>query len=181
MIRRSAFPLLTLVAAISFHAPRAAAAVDWDPITDAEKSMKASSLDPGAGAVVLFKRGNIQVLEQSSLFWTTRIQTYVRVKVFNDAGRDAAKVSVDHEKSFRLSKVEGRTILPSGEVIPLDSSKVFKGIVYQEGKHFAMLATNFTLPSVEPGAIFEYQVEEIVDGFFPPPWVFDVPGVGTLQ
>jgi hypothetical protein len=181
MTRRNAFSLLILVAAICARAPRAAAAFDWDPITDAEKGMKASPLDPGAGAVVLFKRGDIEVLERSSLFWTTRIQTYVRVKVFNDAGRDSAKVSVEHEKFFRLSKVEGRTILPSGEIIPLDSSKVFKGIVYQEGKHFAMLATNFTLPSVEPGAIFEYQVEEYVDGFFPPPWVFDVPDVGTVQ
>src|SRR6266481_7059265 len=163
------------------HVPCAMASFEWDPITDAEKSMKSSPLDPGAGAVVLFKRGNMEVLERSSLFWTTRIQTYVRIKVFNDAGRDMADVSEEYEKVVRLSKVEGRTILPSGEIIPLDSSKVFHGTVFREGNHFALLATNFTLPSVVPGAIIEYQIEEYVDWFFPPPWIFDTSGVGTLQ
>jgi hypothetical protein len=143
--------------------------------------MKSNPIDPGAGAVVLFKRGKIDVIEQSSLFWTTRIQTYVRIKVFNDAGRDAGNISVDHEKRFRLSKIEGRTILPSGEIIPLDSSKVFQGIAYKEGNNFAILETSFTFPSVGPGAIIEYELEETVDGFFPPPWIFDTSGVGTMQ
>src|SRR5580692_4741578 len=115
--RRVLYPSLIL-AALLIHVPRAAAVVDWDPVTDADKGMKTSPLDPGAGAVVLFKRGQIDVIEQSSLFWTTRISTYVRIKVFNDAGRDAGNVSVDHEKHFRLSKIEGRTILPSGEIVP---------------------------------------------------------------
>jgi Transglutaminase-like superfamily/Domain of Unknown Function with PDB structure (DUF3857) len=177
---RKVLLVLMVVAALSFCDCRASAA-DWDPVTDAEKNLKSSPLDPGAGAVVLFKRGNIEVLERSSLFWTTRIQTYVRIKVFNEAGRDRANVSVEHEKMFRLSRVDGRTILPSGEIVPIDSSKVFQGTVFQEGKHFALLATNFTLPSVEPGSIIEYQIEEYVDWFFPPPWIFDTRGIGTLQ
>jgi hypothetical protein len=179
-MRRRALPLLIVFVSLSLHVSHAAA-FDWDPVTDAEKSMKSSPLDPGASAVVLFKRGNLEVLERSSLFWTMRIQTYVRIKVFNEAGRDRANVSVEHEKDFRLSKVDGRTILPSGDIIPLDPSKVFQGTEYQEGKHFAMLATNFTLPSVEPGSIIEYQLEEYVDGFFPPSWIFDTRDIGTLQ
>src|ERR1700689_5422058 len=118
--------LLILFLAFSFHAPRAGA-VDWDPVTDAEKSMKSNPIDPGAGAVVLFKRGQIDVIEKPSLFWTTRIQTYVRIKVFNDAGRDAGNVSVEDTKFVRISRIEGRTILPSGEIIPLDTSKIFRG------------------------------------------------------
>ena len=181
MSSRKVFCPLLIFAALLVRAPRVAAVVDWDPVTDAEKSMKTSPLDPGAGAVVLFKRGQLDIIEQSSLFWTTRIQTYVRIKVFNDAGRDAGNISVDHEKSFRLSKIVGRTILSSGEIIPLDSSKVFQGVAYQEGKSFAILETSFTFPSVAPGAIIEYQVEETVDRFFPPPWIFDTSGVGTMQ
>jgi hypothetical protein len=179
-IRKSLFPLIIFVALL-FQVSRATAAVDWDPVTDAEKSMKANPIDPGAGAVVLFKRGHIDVIEQSSLFWTTRIQTYVRIKVFNDAGRDAGNISVDHEKRFRLSKIEGRTILPSGEIIPLDSSKVFQGVAYKAGNNFAILETSFTFPSVGPGVIIEYELEETVDGFFPPPWIFDTLGVGTIE
>jgi hypothetical protein len=174
-------PSLLVFAILALHVPRAAAAVDWDPVSDAEKSMKANPLDPGAGAVVLFKRGQIDVIEKSSLFWTTRIQTYVRIKVFTDAGREAANVAVEHEKYVRLAKVEGHTILPSGDVIPLDSSKVFNGVKFQEGKHFAVLSTSFTLPSVEPGSIIEYQIDEYEDWFYPAPWIFDTGGYATLQ
>ncbi len=179
-MRRRALPLLILFATLLSYAPRAAA-FDWDPVTDAEKAMKTNPLDPGAGAVVLFKRGEIDVLEKQSLFWTTDIRTYVRIKVLNDAGRDAANVSIDAPKYVRLSKVEGRTILPSGEIIPLDSSKVFRGKAYEEGRNFAILETSFTFPSVEPGAIIEYQIEETEDWFYPPPWIFDTRGLGTLQ
>ena len=171
---------LIIFTALLFQVPRAAA-FDWDPVTEAEKSMKSNPLDPGAGAVVLFKRGQIDVIEKSSLFWTTRIQTYVRIKVFNDAGRNAGNVSIDATKSVRISKIEGRTILPSGEIIPLDSSKVFRGKAYTEGKNFAILESSFTFPSVQPGAIIEYQVEENEDWFYPNPWIFDTRELGTLQ
>ena len=180
MIRKSLFPLIFFFM-LFLQVSRASAAMDWDPVTDAEKSMKSNPIDPGAGAVVLFKRGKIDVLEQSSLFWTTRIQTYVRIKVFNDAGRDAGNISVDHEKRFRLSKIEGRTILPSGEIIPLDSSKVFQGVAYKGGNNFAILETSFTFPSVAPGAIIEYELEETVDSLFPPSWIFDTLGIGTMN
>lgn len=186
MNRRIRLLLCTILIVLGACAPRASAAVDWDPVTDAEKAMKSSPLDPGAGAVVLFKRGQMNVIEQSSLFWTTRMQTYVRIKVFNEAGRDAANVVLEHLKLYRVAKIEGRTILPSGEVIPLDTSKIFQGTVYQEGKRFSLLATRFTLPEVVPGAILEYQSDIFVDWFYPPHWIFDtqLPGnlqIGTLQ
>ena len=90
-------------------------------------------------------------------------------------------VSIEAPKFVRINKIEGRTILPSGEIVPLDSSKVFRGKAYTEGKSFAILASSFTFPSVQPGAIIEYQVEEIEDWFYPSPWIFDTPEVGTLQ
>jgi uncharacterized protein DUF3857/transglutaminase superfamily protein len=180
MVSRKALCRLIILAAIVFQVPRAAA-FDWDPVTDAEKTMKSNPLDPGAGAVVLFKRGQIDVIEKSSLFWTTRIQTYVRIKVFNEAGRDAGNVSMDAPKFVRISRIEGRTILPSGEIVPLDSSKVFRGKAYTEGKNFAILESSFTFPSVQPGAIIEYQVEENEDWFYPSPWIFDTRELGTLQ
>ena len=179
-MRCRALTLAIVFLAVTVHASRAAA-FDWDSVTDAEKSMKSNPLDPGAGAVVLFKRGQIDVLERSSLFWTTRIQTYVRIKIFTEAGRDAGNVSIDASKSVRMSKIEGRTILPSGEIIPLDQSKIFRGKAYTEGKNFAILESSFTFPSVQPGAIIEYQLEENEDWFFPSPWIFDTRELGTLQ
>src|SRR5216683_3245851 len=179
-MRREFRVLIIVFLMLSVHVPRAGA-FDWAEVTEAEKSMKSNPLDPGAGAVVLFKRGQIDVIEKSSLFWTTRIQTYVRIKVFNDAGRDAGIVSIEAPKFVRMSKIEGRTILPSGEIIPLDSSKVFRGKSYTEGKSFAILESSFTFPSVQPGAIIEYQVEQNEDWFYPPPWTFDTHELGTLD
>jgi hypothetical protein len=46
---------LPLLLVLLLHNPRAAA-FDWDPVTDAEKTLKSNPVDPGAGAVVLFKR-----------------------------------------------------------------------------------------------------------------------------
>jgi hypothetical protein len=179
MRRQFRVPLLVLLL-FSAYQPRARA-FDWAEVTDAEKGMKANPLDPGAGAVVLFKRGEIQVLEKQSLFWTTRIQTYTRIKIFNDAGREYANISVDAPKEVRMSKIEGRTILPSGQVIPLDSSQVFRGRSFEAGRNYAILKTSFTFPSAETGAIIEYQTEEYVDWFFPPPWIFDTSELGTLN
>ena len=179
-MRREFRVLVIIFLMLSVHVPRAGA-FDWAEVNDAEKSMKSNPLDPGAGAVVLFKRGQIQVLEKQSLFWTTRIQTYTRIKIFNDAGREYANVSVDAPKEVRMAKIEGRTILPSGQVIPLDSSQVFRGRSFEAGRNYAILKTSFTFPSVEAGAIIEYQTEEYVDWFFPPPWIFDTREVGTLD
>src|SRR3984893_5913964 len=165
MVSRKALCRLIIFAAIVFQVPRAAA-FDWDPVTDAEKSIKSNPLDPGAGAVVLFKRGENDVIEKSSLFWTARIQTCVWIILLVSVGGDAGNVSVDAPKFVRMSKIEGRTILPSGEIIPLDSSKVFRGKAYTEGKNFAILESSFTFPSVQPGAIIEYQIEENEDWFY---------------
>ncbi len=180
-MRRRSLSFFLVLAALALHVPRAAAALDWDPVTDAEKNMKSNPLDPGAGAVVLFKRGQIDVTEKSSLFWNVRTQIYVRIKVFTEAGRDAGNVSIDAPKFVRISHVEGRTILPSGEIVPLDASKVFQGKAYTEGKNFAIVESSFTFSSVQPGAIIEYQVEENEDSFYPDSWIFDTRGVGTLQ
>jgi hypothetical protein len=179
-MRRICCAIVVVSLMLSIHIPRAFA-FDWADVSDAEKTMKSNPLDPGAGAVVLFKRGRIEVLEKSSLFWTTRIQTYTRIKIFNDAGREYANVSVDAPKYMRMSKIEGRTILLSGQIIPLDSSQVFRGRSFEAGRNYAILKTSFSFPSVETGAIIEYQTEEYVDWFFPPPWIFDTNEVGTLD
>jgi hypothetical protein len=179
-MRRGCRLAIITVLILSVRIPRASA-FDWAEVSDAEKSMKSNPLDPGAGAVVLFKRGQIQVLEKQSLFWTTRIQTYTRIKIFNDAGREYANVSIDASKEMRMSKIEGRTILPSGQIVPLDSSQVFRGRAFEAGRNYAVLKTSFSFPQVAAGAIIEYRTEEYVDWFFPPPWIFDTYEVGTLD
>ena len=179
MRRELQLPLVVLL--LLFLHVSSVAAFDWDPVSDAEKNLTSNPLDPGSGAVVLFKRGRIEVAHPSSSLWQTRYLTYTRIKILTDAGREAANVEMESPKSMRLSKVEGRTILTSGEVVPLDASKVFHTIGYKSGKGFAELTTSFAFSSAEPGAILEYQTEQYEDWFFPPAWIFDTRGLATLQ
>src|SRR5258708_18241061 len=86
IMRWRALSMLIVFTTLSFHVSRAAAS-DWDPVTDAEKTMKSNPLDPGAGAVVLFKGGQIDVIQKSRLFWTTLVRTYRRLNGINDDGR----------------------------------------------------------------------------------------------
>src|SRR5580693_8669039 len=145
MRRELQLPLVVLL--LLFLHVSSVAAFDWDPVTDAEKNLTSNPLDPGSGAVVLFKRGRIDVEHPTSSLWQTRFLTYTRIKILTDAGRDAANVELESPKFLRLTKVEGRTILPSGEVVPLDASKVFHTIAYKSGKDFAELATSFAFSS----------------------------------
>jgi len=180
-MRKNTQLLLPLLLLFFFFPIVRASAADWDPVTDADKTMTANSLDPGAGALVLFKRGRIDVTRVNTSLWLTRITTYTRIKILTDAGRDAANVSIEAPKYLRVTKIEGRTILPTGETIPLDTSKVFHGVAFKEGRDFAVLTTSFAFPSATPGAIIEYQSEQTEDWFFPPPWVFDTEGLATLS
>jgi hypothetical protein len=170
---------LFFILLLLFCVPRAAA-FDWDPVTDTEKNMTSNPLDPGSGALVLFKRGDMDVLRINTSLWETRIVTYTRIKILTDAGRDAGNVVLEAPKYLRYTKIEGRTILPSGEIIPLDTSKIFHGVAYQSGNS-AVLSTSFAFSSAQPGAIIEYQTEEYEDWFFPPAWIFDTRGLATLQ
>ena len=157
------------------------AEADWDPISEDEKSMNINPMDPGSGAVVLFKRGEVRVEERTSNFWLTTMETYVRIKVFNESGLDAANISFDTNKYLRFNKVDGRTILPSGQIVPLDTTKVFRTTAYESGSGTRIQKTSFALPAAEPGAILEYRLLQTADGFYPPPWFFDTPALGTLR
>jgi Domain of Unknown Function with PDB structure (DUF3858) len=197
-----------------------ARATDWDPVTDEEKAVKTDPLDPGAGAVALFKRGVVEIEERGRLNWITHIRTYTRIKILTESGRSAADISLVADKAYqtasfggktimpsgqvdsidmlngvsrvadisfvggkayRVASVEGRTILPSGQIVPLDSSQVHRGVVYENGRHFAVMKTSFAMPAVEPGAIIEYQTEEVFDLFFVDSWIFDTEGLSTLR
>jgi hypothetical protein len=171
--------LVALVCLSASHI--AVAAVEWVPVSEAEKSMEANPLDPGAGAVVLFKRGEMRLDERTAGFWLTTIETYVRIKVFNESGLKAADVSFEASRYRRFKGVEGRTILPDGKVIPLDATKVFSGKSYETGSGAVYMKTSFALPGVEPGAILEYRITQTSDGFFPPVWYFDTEELGTLE
>src|ERR1017187_10490216 len=79
-----------------------AAAADWDPVTDAEKNMTSNPLDPGSGAVVLFKRGDVQVFRQNTSLWETKIIIYTRIKILTEAGHDAGNVAIEAPKVLRF-------------------------------------------------------------------------------
>src|SRR5262245_48926332 len=82
-----------------------AVALDWEPLTEAEKSLTTNPIDAGAGAIVLFKKGNIRVEDHGS-FWSSNFVTYIRIKILNESGREVGNISFEASKAIRLSKIE---------------------------------------------------------------------------
>ena len=177
---RSQFWISVVVVGSTLFCTPVATGQDWDPITEMEKSLNTNPIDPGGGAIVLFKRGNIK-LGTEKVFAATRVTTYTRIKILNEAGRKFANISIESSKYDRLSKIEGRTVLPSGEIIRLDPSQIFKGKEYEFGSGLSIFKTSFALPSAEPGAIVEYRTVQNSSWYSVPPWVFDTQGLATLR
>jgi len=156
--------LLALVAS-----PLAAEA--FPPITEKERALASVAGEPNAPAVVLFKKAEF-------LMWgydyqgaiSSRLLVQERRKILTEQGKDLAEVAVAHNDFIRLAGFKGRTILPDGREIPLDSDARFER---KRSKRHGRRVTTVTFPSVAVGAILDYQYELRMESiYFLEPWYF---------
>lgn len=175
MIARSARGARTLLAALAFPAALAgfaapAGGADFAPITDAERAMTAAPGDPSAPAVVLFEKGRMKLLEYPKDMYS-QLDVEVRVKVFNDLGKEMfGSVEIEHGRFLRLSGFKGRTVLPDGRVVPVGEDAVFEDVTSRARRRYV---TRAAFPAVEPGAILDYRYTLRWDTFlYLEPWYF---------
>ncbi len=153
-------------------------AADFPPVTDEERSLTAVPGEPNAPSVVLFKKGEFlmagygpQSGSQSSYL---RIQ--VRRKILTEEGKSSGgEVTISHSDFARMHGFQARTVLPDGRVIPVAADAKFVRKTSQSHRTFA---TAVAFPSVQVGAILDYQYELRFDTiYFLEPWYFseDVP------
>jgi hypothetical protein len=165
--RRGALTALVCMLALASAAPRAALArndKDWKPIDPAQLALAAPAVEKDADAEVLF--WEIKVADEADGGEPrTVLQHYVRIKIFNERGRESqSKIDIFAPKvsgrEIKIKDIEGRTIKPDGSIVELKKEDIFERTVVKTSG-LKVKAKSFAMPSVEPGSIIEYRWREV--------------------
>jgi hypothetical protein len=88
------------------------------------------------------------------------LKHYVRIKVFNERGRDSqSKVELPYYGNHQIKDIAARVVKPDGTIVELKKDDVFDRTVVKVSG-LKVKVKSFALPSVEPGSIVEYRWRE---------------------
>jgi hypothetical protein len=131
---------------------------DWRPVSSQELAMKTPSVEPDADAEAIF--WEIRLDDSSDDLKRTN---YVRVKIFNERGRDKfSKVDIPFLKGLKIKDVAARVIRPDGSIVELKKEEIFERQILK-GDGIKIKAKSFAVPNIEPGVIIEYRYREVVE------------------
>ena len=131
---------------------------EWRPVDSADLALKAPIVEPNADA--------------EAIFWDVRIDDggandlvlshYVRIKIFNERGRDKhSKVDLPYIGGVKIKDVAARTIKSDGTVVELLKDDIIeKTVVKANG--LKLKTKTFAFPGIEPGAVIEYKWKEVI-------------------
>lgn len=152
-MQRVKFKILwTLLASLL---PSVLLAQDFPPVTQAELTLDTVPNYPDVPAAILLKRATVR-LADATTGKPSSLEILVRTKVLTEAGKEAAQVAIGHSAGTRLVQFEGRTVLPDGSEVALDTSEVFTERLSAADQRFL---TKAALPAVEVGAVLDYQFQ----------------------
>ena len=139
------------------------ARAQWTPIDPADLALKAPRVDPAADAEVLL--WEVRVTDDTGLDdLNTAFDHYIRIKVFNDRGRESeSKVELPFTNQRRVRDIRGRTIAPDGTITELSGNDVRERTII-ETDGIKVKVKSFVMPAVVAGAVLEYRWREIRDG-----------------
>jgi Domain of Unknown Function with PDB structure (DUF3857)/Transglutaminase-like superfamily len=156
--------------AFALAAATTAAATAFPPITDQERALTAMPDQPAAPAVVLFHNGELRMMDPSRQEVSSQLVVRVRLKILTEAGKERGNVQIAHSGALRLQDFEGRTVLPDGTVVPVPRDATFRRTTSRARRFYV---TSVAFPSVQVGAILDYQYSVRWDSiFFLDPWFF---------
>ena len=156
--------LLALLLAFTAFAHAAAAADKekelWKPLSPADLRPSAPAVEPDADAEALFW----EVVIDDSPMWEVSLSHYVRIKVYNERGRDAqSKIDLLYYDGGKIKDVAARVSKPDGSIVELKKEDVFERTVVKMSG-VKVKAKSFALPGVEPGSVVEYRWREVRPG-----------------
>jgi len=155
------FPLTLALAALASTLPVALrAAIDWIAPTPEELAAKASTIQPDAGAEVLYRLKQIDDSEYNDPV----TDEYVRIKIYNDSGVQAlSKVDIPYDdRSESIKNLVARVIKPDGKIINVEKKAFYDREVVKLG-NVRLHVRSFSFPALEPGAIVEYKFRRAAD------------------
>lgn len=134
-------------------------AEDWRPVDPAHLAMSEGKVDPNADAEAIF--WEVHVEDQVGGGDVRNVlEHYIRIKIFNDRGRDAqSSIDIPYIKGTRIDRIAARTILPDGDIVPLDEKSIYERTLVKAGG-VKIQAKSFAMPGVVPRCIIEYRWRE---------------------
>jgi transglutaminase-like putative cysteine protease len=159
-MRRSVVLLFAVSVVTGLLAIRAQAGQQWPPVTDVERGLAQPLIEATADAEVLLWDVTITVTDNAE----TIFDTYLRIKIFTERGRDAeSKVDLSFGGSKSLRDIRGRTTGPDGSVTELAPGDIRERTML-EASGIKLKAQSFVLPAAVPGSIIEYRWREVRAG-----------------
>jgi Domain of Unknown Function with PDB structure (DUF3857)/Transglutaminase-like superfamily len=132
-------------------------AQQWKPIDPAHLELKAPVVEKDADAEVLLW----EVYINDSSPTTTDFIHFLRIKVFNDRGKESqSKIDLPYFTGVQIRDISGRTVKPDGSIIELKKDAIFDRELVKLGR-FKYKAKSFAMPGIEPGSIIEYRYKEV--------------------
>ncbi|HVF43545.1 MAG TPA: DUF3857 domain-containing protein [Pyrinomonadaceae bacterium] len=160
---RAFLAALCLLAAALPAAPALAAGSDkdWKPVEPSQLSLSAPVVEKNADAEALFWEVRVDYDADAGM----TLNHYVRIKIFNDRGRESqSKIDIYAPKvrGFQtdIKDIAARTIKPDGSVVELKKDDIFERVVVKTSG-IKVKAKTFSMPGVEPGAVIEYRWKEV--------------------
>jgi hypothetical protein len=144
----------------------------FPPITDEERALTSVPGEPNAPAVVLFRKGEFLMEGYGRLLgsFDSHLRVQTRVKILTESGKSNGEIAIAHSDFTRLEGFSARTVLPDGTIVPVPAGAKFER---RTSRRYKTFVTSVAFPSVQVGAILDYQYELVFDSpIFLEPWYF---------
>ncbi|HKR02498.1 MAG TPA: DUF3857 and transglutaminase domain-containing protein [Pyrinomonadaceae bacterium] len=159
LFRSPLFSPLLFICLVAF-AVSSASAQDWKPVTPEDLALKAPIVEKDADAEAIFWEVRVDDSQVDEL----SLKHYIRIKVFNERGRESqSKVDLPYLGFNKIKDVSARVIKADGTIVELKKDDVFERTIIKLSG-LKVKAKSFALPGVEPGAIIEYRWREVHPG-----------------
>lgn len=156
---RKCLVLLPVFCLLILFSQSASAQQEWRPVTPQELGQKVPVVEPDADAEAIFWEVRVDDSASSS---DLIMKHYVRVKIFNERGREKySKIDVPFLKGTKIKDLSARVIKPDGSTVDLNKADVFEREIVKADK-VKVKAKSFAVPNIEPGVIVEYRYQEVI-------------------
>lgn len=160
------FSLLVLLGTANLFAQTAV----FPPVSPQELQLAKPVVEDGADAEVIYWEVRLIDTYERRIGWRTTRDTYLKIKIFNERGRERFSrfdlpFGNTGDAKVTIKDIAARTTTADGNSVELKPSDVFeRDIVRASGGKIK--AKSFVVPAVGPGAIVEFRWREASDNTF---------------
>ena len=135
----------------------------WEPVTDADRQLKAPLVDKQAGVEAIFWKVHVEDQVLGGRDGRRLLKHYVRLKILNEKGKEtAATIDIETPNHTVIVNAVARTVKADGAIVDMKHDAVYERDLMRAGGK-KIKVTSFAIPAVEPGAIVEFRYTESHD------------------